>query len=258
MKDHKALPKKSTSLVIGRNAVSELLDRPDAQSRVVKAYIQKHEQGADATGAAILSTIKRMRIPTVEMHRGELASLCDSQGHQGFVLEVHPRQTLDLHGLLELAQSFDTGMIVALDGVQDPQNLGSILRACECLGVKAVFWSHNRGVGLTSTVSKVSAGASEIVPIATVSNLRDAIEKLKKEGFWSVASVISDDAEKLSSFSYPDKTCLILGSEGDGVKALLAKEADFRVYIQQFGIVDSLNVSQAAAVFLAEFARQKL
>lgn len=257
MKDHRPLPKKSTSYIVGRNAVSDFLNDPENATRIIKAYVQSQEK-SDSTGASILSTIRRMKISTVEMPKGELTALCDSHGHQGFVLEVKPRPTLDLQGLIELAKGFETGLFVALDEVQDPQNLGSILRAAECLGAKAVFWSHNRGVGLTSTVNKVSAGASEIIPIATVSNLRDAIEKLKKEGFWSVASVISDDAEKLSSFSFPEKTCLILGSEGDGVKPLLAKEADFRVYIQQYGVVDSLNVSQAASVFLAEFARQKL
>ena len=141
-----------------------------------------------------------------------------------------------------------------LDSIFDPQNVGAILRSCECFGVDAVIISKIRGCSITPTVTKTSVGATELVPIAEVSNLTTTIEKFQKAGYWAVTAEISDKAIPLNTFEYPEKTVLILGSEGKGVQKIISKKADFHVFIPMLGRIDSLNVSQAAAVFMHSYS----
>lgn len=242
-------------VVMGRNASREMLQRN--QERVVRCF-SAMASGGDKVGKDLLSAAHARGVTVIELDRDRMDELCGGGVHQGICLEVREREFWDLPALLHAVSQKERSVVLALDNIQDPQNLGSILRAAECFGVDAVMWSKNRGSDLTAAAAKVSVGASEIVPIAKVSNLRDALMKLKSEGFWVVAAVIAEDAQRISSFVFPEKTVLVMGSEGDGIQPLIAKEADFRVYIQQHGVIDSLNVSQATAVFLSEFCRQRM
>lgn len=168
--------------------------------------------------------------------------------HQGIVVEVKPKPFLELSEVKE-------GPIVALDGVLDPQNVGAILRSASCFGVKAVIWSKNRSSGVTPVVSKVSAGGSELVSLCPVSNLAQALKKLKEQGFWIVVSSMS--GQSLKDSDIPAPFVLVLGSEEDGVSRLVSDLADFNVSISTDPKgVESLNVSAAAAVLLYELTRQ--
>jgi 23S rRNA (guanosine2251-2'-O)-methyltransferase len=131
-----------------------------------------------------------------------------------------------------------------------------VLRSAECLGVSGAIWSWNRGASLTPAVTKVSMGASELVPIVQVANLAEAVRRLKQADFWVVASAVHGDAVPLPAFDFPARTALILGSEGEGIQPLLLKEADFTVHIPMTGRLESLNVAQAATVFLYEWSRR--
>lgn len=144
-------------------------------------------------------------------------------------------------------------MIVALDGVSDPQNLGSVLRAAECFGAHAVLFPKDRGALVTPTVTKVSAGASEVVPWYAVSNLADWLQHAKDSGYWIVATTVGEEAQDLFAFDWPEKSIIVMGAEGKGIRLLTAKRADFFVTIPMSGRVDSLNISQAAAVVLASY-----
>ena len=142
-----------------------------------------------------------------------------------------------------------------LDSIMDPHNFGAILRAAECFGVDAVLWSKNRGCDITPVVAKVSVGASELLPLVPVSNLAQALERLKDAGVWSIAADVSPEAQPIDQFEFPTKSLILLGSEGEGLQPLLLREAEFKITIPLHGKIDSLNVSQAAAVMLAAARR---
>ena len=147
----------------------------------------------------------------------------------------------------------DSSLILILDSIFDPQNFGSILRASECMGADAVIYSKNRGSSLTPSAAKASSGASELIPLIEVSNLAETVRKLKKNDYSVITAEIKKEAKDIRHFSFPKKTALIMGSEGKGVQPLLSKMADCSVYIPMFGKIDSLNVMQAAVVFLAKY-----
>ena len=236
----------------GRNAVRQLIKH--APERIVSLMVADSVDRMDRTGAELFEEIKEKRISFTLSNYDQLQKLF--RHHQGFVAEVKPLQSFDLKALEDFAAGIDEGVILALDGVQDPQNLGSILRAADSFGVSCVVWSKNRSAPVTDSVSSASAGALQFVQTAVVSNLREALVRLKKLGFASVATIIGDEAMDLYSFTFPPRTILILGGESDGVQQLIAKESDHKVYVQQHGVVDSLNVGQATAVFLNEYRRQ--
>jgi 23S rRNA (guanosine2251-2'-O)-methyltransferase len=159
----------------------------------------------------------------------------------------------DLKDFISATGADEKCLIVALDSIHDPQNLGSIFRAAECFGANALLSSHNRGAPTTPVVSKVSSGASELVEHLQVANLIDALRKLKEANFWIVAANVDASAQELGSFDFPARSVILLGSEGEGIQPLALKNADFSVYIRMLGRIDSLNVSQASAVFLSAY-----
>ena len=186
----------------------------------------------------------------------ELNKLVQSDSHQVIIAEVMDQQ-FSFKDCLDHLKSLEKSVVVLLDSIQDPQNMGAIMRACECFGVDWILHTKNRGTPITAVVSKVSMGASEIVPHCEVSNGVDAIKKLQAEGFWIASLELTDKAESIYSFDFPDKICLVFGSEGEGVKTLLSKTSDFHLIIPMMGKIDSLNVSQASAVVLAQLRSKR-
>ncbi len=238
---------RNKNYIIGRNCIQEVLKL--SPERILS--ITTDHKADDP----LILELKRLKVPVFEKRTKALDDLCDSTSHQGYVAEVTKRDPIHIEDIIEFSKEKKRSLVVMLDSIFDPQNVGAILRACECFGVDGVIYSKNKGCSITPTVSKTSVGASEIVPIAEVSNLSTTIEKFQKNGFWSVSAEISDKAVSLTKFEFPEKTLLILGSEGKGVQKLVSKNADFHVYIPMMGQIDSLNVSQAAAVFLSHFQK---
>lgn len=157
----------------------------------------------------------------------------------------------------EILESLDRGsLVLLLDGVEDPRNLGAILRTAECSGVDGVFLPERRAVGLTDTVAKSSAGALEHVKVAKVTNLNRLIEDLKARGIWIVGTSV-DTQTPYTDWDWTLPTALILGSEGHGLHQLVARNCDALVRIPMYGKIDSLNVSVAAGVILFEARRQR-
>lgn len=187
----------------------------------------------------------------------ELTALSGTESHQGIVLRRSAREDLTVQSLVSLLEGIEgPGIVLAFDGITDPQNTGALLRAAECFSALAVLWSKNRSPGITPVVTKTSAGAAELIPTAPVSNLSDALSKLKKVGFWTVAAGRGEGAAPLHEFSFPERTVLILGAEGGGISEKVLKGADFQVWISTSGSLDSLNVSQAGAVLLHHYRVQ--
>lgn len=174
--------------------------------------------------------------------------------HQGVLAFVSSAEYEDAEKLLEKIFAQENALILILDGIEDPRNLGAILRTAECAGVNGVFIPEHRAVGLTETVVKTSAGATEYIRIAKVKNLNRLLEQLKKNNIW----IVGADSEAKMNYTDWDwnlKTALVLGSEGRGLRRLVAENCDALVKIPMQGNVQSLNVSVACGILLFEALR---
>lgn len=184
-------------------------------------------------------------------HLSRLAG--DDANHQGVAAIAAAAEYVPVE---EIFESTGDALIVVLDGVEDPRNLGAVLRTAECAAADGVIIPERRAVGLTETVAKSSAGASEHVKVAKVSNLNRLIEDLKRRGIWVVGT--SGDAEtRYTDWDWKQPSALVLGAEGGGLHRLVRENCDVLVKIPMYGKIDSLNVSVAAGVVLFEARRQR-
>ena len=177
--------------------------------------------------------------------------------HQGIVGYFSPLQTLELEALIEQAyQSCPHPAVVLADEIQDPQNLGALIRSAWVLGLQGLVLPRHRSAPLNETVAKCSAGAIESLPIASVSNLKQGAEILKEKGFWIVGIDMEGD-RACYEFDFNTPVALIIGGEEKGVRPILKKNCDFTVSIPMAGELDSLNASTAAAIVFYEIQRQR-
>ena len=232
--------KQSENLIYGRNPVKEAL----RSNRVVKIYTT-----SNFSDATILPLIKQSKAVVNYVTPKELDESC-SGVHQGIAAEVKPYSYASMEQILHAAKQEKKPIIVLLDGINDPHNLGAILRSCDVFGVTGVIMSKHNQVMLNATVAKTSAGAINFVPVALVSNLNNAIRTLKDNGFWIVSSDGSGTTD-YTQVKYDFPTALVVGSEGQGISQLVLKNSDFIVKIPMYGKVNSLNASVAAGIFLA-------
>lgn len=195
-------------------------------------------------------------IPLARVSANELLSITGSPNHQGLAALVGPFPYVELSDVLS-ASPYPPGPVLILDEIQDPTNLGSILRSGECLGAAAVVLSKDRSVAVTPAVEKTSSGAAAHVPLARVVNLVRAMNELKGAGYWIYAT---DSRAKEACFAtdLTGRLALVLGSEGKGIRRLVREKCDAALSIPMAGQVGSLNVSQTAAILLAEALRQRL
>jgi 23S rRNA (guanosine2251-2'-O)-methyltransferase len=192
-----------------------------------------------------------------ERERAELDALCGepSARHQGVVAVAGELEYLEIEDVLDAIVD-KPALLVVLDSVQDPHNLGAIIRSASVFGADAVIIPRDRAVSVTPVVVKASAGATEHMPIAKVTNLARTLEQLKEAGVWTVAAV-AGDAQEPWKIDLTGSIALVLGAEGKGLRPLVAKGCDFRAQIPMSGQVASLNVSVAAGALLYEAVRQR-
>ncbi len=226
-------------LIMGKNCVETVLKKEP--QRIVTLFSSKKMDDP------LLAAAQKEGVEVKFIGKHQLDKLVESDSHQSYVAQVRPRKQPDLKAFLEE----DHQLVLMLDAINDPQNLGALLRAAECFGVDAVIWSKNRGCSLTPSATKASVGASELVPLIIVSNLAETVRRFQEEGYTAVTAEIDDHAKPLWNYTFPEKTLLIMGSEGEGVQPLISKLANEKVYIPMAGTIDSLNVSQAASVLLS-------
>lgn len=240
------------NLIYGVLPVLELL-RADRR-RIEKIYVASGAR--ERRLAEIISTAGKNNIQYQKVARRDLDALVESgANHQGVVAVVSAADYFDPDQLIEKLVNQDRSLTVILDGVLDPRNLGAILRTAECAGVTGVFIPERRATGLTDTVAKTSAGASEYVRVAKVTNINRLIDQLKEHNIWVVGA--SGDAEiEYTEWDWGQKTALVLGGEGKGLHRLTAEKCDVLVKIPLRGRIESLNVSVAAGVLLFEANRQ--
>jgi 23S rRNA (guanosine2251-2'-O)-methyltransferase len=235
--------------VPGERAVVELL-RADPR-RVRKLMLL----AGRAPAAQELATARG--VPAVVCTPDELDEVIPLELARGVVAIARPPKAHDLRDLLDVtAVEGKRRLLVALDGVQDPHNLGAILRSAEFFGAGGVFWARDRSAPVTPVVVRASAGASERLPLCQVTNLARALAEVKEAGFWVVGTVAEGGADlrRLAADGLPDAVVVVLGSEGTGLRRLTRESCDFLATIPGAGGVASLNVSAAAAVTLAALA----
>ena len=238
-------------IVAGRNAVRELLG---TERDVEKIYVQSAER--EGSIKLLVALAREKKIPVVEVDRQKLDVISGGAVHQGIVAIASERNYYSIDEILEYAeQKGEKPFLVMLDGVEDPHNLGAIIRSAECLGVHGIIIPKRRSVGLTQTVAKASAGAVEYMRVARVTNLSVTIDELKERGLWFYAADMGDTEYYKADMR--GAACIVLGSEGFGISRLVREKCDFTVSIPLMGRVNSMNVSCAAAVILAEAARQR-
>jgi len=203
----------------------------------------------------IIELCRSRSIPFSRISRDNFAKYVDpGVNHQGVLAFTAAADYVDVDAILEGAK--DRSLILILDGVEDPRNLGAILRVAECAGVDGVVIPERRAVGLTDTVARSSAGAIEYVKVAKATNLNRFIEELKRRDIW-VVGTDADAKMEYSEWDWSRPSALVLGGEGSGLHRLVAENCDVLVKIPMYGKIDSLNVSVAGGVILFEAKRQR-
>ncbi len=241
------VPQESENLIAGRNAVRELLK---SGKTIDKLYILKGAR--DGLLTVIFAEATRAGVPVVESDRAALDRM--AAANQGVIAQIPEREYASLEDIIALAaERGEAPFVVILDCVSDPHNLGAIIRSAECAGCHGVIIPKRRSALLTPSAVKASAGAVEHIPVCKVANLSSAIEYLKQNGLWIYA--LEADGQPYDGIDYKGGCALVLGSEGEGVSRLVRENCDFVVSIPMRGKVNSLNVSNAAAVVLFEAAK---
>jgi len=237
----------------GIHAVREALESGRALERIVIARGRHGDRLEE-----IVTKARERGVPVRFEERAIVDRLAGTPQHQGVVAMAAAKHTLDLEDLLKIAPkgSSAPGLLVVLDGVEDPHNLGAVIRSALAAGASGIILPDRRAAGLNETVARAAAGALEHLPVARVVNIARAMEQLKEAGYWTVG--LDERAErKHVDVDYKGAIAIVLGGEGAGLHELVRKRCDFLVSIPTTGPVRSLNVSVAAGVVLFEAVRQR-
>lgn len=219
--------------VFGKNVFNEL--REDV-SKIKKVYLANNFNDKD-----IISFIQNNKISYTMMDIKKMDKIVDGK-HQGIIIEIDDYKYVDYQNMI------NDNVVVMLDHLEDPHNFGAIIRTCEAAGIKSIIIPKDRSVAVTSTVMRTSSGALEYVNIAQVNNLVNTINYFKDNGFFVYAADM--DGENYKQVNYADKVLLIIGSEGNGIGRLVKQNCDEILAIPQYGKVNSLNASVAAAILI--------
>jgi len=240
-----------TGFIFGRNNVIEALK---SERQIDKVFVS---DGSGGSIGKIISLASEKRIPIIRMSMSKLDSKFPDQNHQGVAAAVAVRDYSSIDDILELAnERNESPFIIIADEIVDPHNLGAIIRSAECFGAHGVIISKRRAVGLTASVEKAAGGALNYLPVAKVTNLASAIDDLKKQGLW-IYCCDMDGKNTYFEQDYDGPVALVVGSEGNGVSALIKKKCDFVVSIPMRGKVSCLNASVAASIVMQEIAKNR-
>lgn len=238
-------------IVYGINAVTEALRGNRKASELFLAG-----NPDDRRVARIVKLAGERGVPVRMRQKQDLSRIAGTDHHQGVVLGVEPFPYAEIEDIIARTSEPSDQLVLLLDSVQDPANLGSLVRSAACAGVAGVVITKDRSVGVTPAVERVSAGAVETVPIARVANLVQAMERLKEAGFWIYG--LSDEASSnLYGQKFSGKVALLVGSEGEGIRPLVRKGCDVILSIPMRGGVSSLNAAVAGSLALFEVVRQR-
>jgi 23S rRNA (guanosine2251-2'-O)-methyltransferase len=225
-------------LVYGKNVVKELLDN---KRKIEKAYVYE-----DFSDENLIFSLQKQNIRIEYCPKKKLDSLANGL-HQGIIVSIPDYEFSSLDDLTNNLNN--KGFIVMLDHLEDPHNLGAIIRTCEAAGVNGIIIPKDRSVDVNSTVMKVSAGALDNIKICSVTNLNNAIKVLKDIGYWIIGTEMNADKNYMD-VNYDMPVCIVVGNEGTGMSRLVRESCDFIVSIPMYGKVNSLNASVAAGIII--------
>lgn len=238
------------NIIYGRNSVLEML-------KAGKRTVNKIMIAQTARGAAITEIVNLAKSKGIAIHSVPPEKLDKySENSQGIAAEVSPMEYLEIEDLISKAKLSKNPLLVLLDGIEDPHNLGAIIRNCVAFGADGVIIPKWRASGVTETVSKSSAGAIEHIPVSRVINTNQTIDLLKESGFWIAGA--ENGGQLLEEAKLPFPLVIVIGSEGFGLHQLTKKNCDFLISIPQTNTISSLNASCASAVILYEVSKKRI
>ena len=237
------------NVVVGRNAVAELLRSGAPVEKILAS-------GREGSVTAIVAEARRAGIPVLDAAPDALNRIACGENHQGIVAVTAEKAYSTVEDMLALAaERGEKPLLVICDGIEDPHNLGAVIRCAECAGAHGVIIPERRACGLTPAVTKASAGAILHMAVAKVTNIANTVETLKKAGVWTFAAEAGGQDFYEVDWDLP--CAIVLGGEDSGVSRLVRERCDFTVSIPMYGKVNSLNVSTAASVLLCHAARMQ-
>ncbi|GAB2637876.1 23S rRNA (guanosine(2251)-2'-O)-methyltransferase RlmB [Vibrio panuliri] len=243
----------SNEFLYGIHAVKAVLDREP--ERFIEAFVLKGRQ--DERLLPILNELQRCGVSIQQMVRKTLDDKAQGANHQGIIARVKPAKQLNENDLDDILAQHEQPLLLVLDGVTDPHNLGACLRNADAAGVAAVIVPKDRSAPMTATVSKVACGAAEIVPLIRVTNLARTMRSLQEQGVWFVGTA-GEATHDIYQAKLTGKLAIVMGAEGDGMRRLTRETCDDLIKIPMAGTVSSLNVSVASGICLFEAVRQRL
>ena len=251
MKNSTRRPANDRYVLYGVNPIIEALRSNRAPDEITIA-----EGARDERLHELIELARQRGVPVGRARRNELDRAAGNTHHQGVTAHMAPPKYADADDLLESAAQHPCPLLLVLDGIEDPRNLGAIIRTAECGGASGVFIPERRAAGLNETVAKASAGAVSYLPVARVTNLSVLIRQLKERNVWVVGTA-ADARTDYSEWDWTRPSAIVLGGEGTGLHRLVRENCDALVRIPVHGKIESLNVSVAAGIILYEALRQR-
>lgn len=239
----------AANLIVGRNPVTEALK----SGREIDKLLVSATEGSMIK---ILAQAKEKGIPVMKVEKAALDRIAPGQAHQGVAAYISPYEYAELDDIFAKADAAgEEPFIIILDNLEDPHNLGAIMRTAECAGAHGIIIPKRRACGLTDVVAKASAGAIEYMPCVKVTNIAQTIEELKEKGIWVAACDMG--GQEYYKADLTGKLAVVVGSEGFGISKLVREKCDFVVSMPMLGKITSLNASNAAAVIIYEVRKQR-
>ena len=231
-------------LVYGKNVVNEVLDN---NTKIYKVFLD-----INFDDKQLLNKIDKKNLHKYHIDKNKLDKMCKNSVNQGIALDIEEYKYLNID---DIVKDEKANFIVMLDSLEDPHNFGAIIRTCECAGVNYIIIPKNRSVSVNSTVYKTASGALSHMKIVEVVNLSNTIRKLQDLGYWVYAA--EADGKDYRNIDFKGKTCLVIGSEGHGIKQVIRNTCDEVVSLTQKGKINSLNASVAAGILIYEIMKYK-
>lgn len=245
-------PELPEDMLAGRNAVMEALKGSSRINRLMVA-----DGSSEGSIRELIAVAKEKGVPVQFLERSKLDSMAKGIRHQGVLAQVSPVEYVELEDILSKArEKQEDPFIILLDELEDPHNLGAILRSADAAGAHGVLIPKRRSCSLSATVAKTSAGAVEHVPVARIGNIVQTIKALKEEGLWVAGADM--DGKNYYEADLTGPLLLVVGSEGQGIGRLVKEQCDFIVRIPMLGAINSLNASVAGSVLMFEVTKQRL
>lgn len=239
-------------IVYGKNVFSALQEEPQS---VLELYVLSSSRDPKIQ-AALKNLPGSVCLKTLS--RKEMDRICDGGVHNGIAAKIKDIPYASLDEIIEKAKGKGNhALIVALDGIQDPHNVGAILRSCDAAGADGTLICKHNAAGLTPAAVKASTGAALTIPVAQVNSMASALQKLKEEGFWVAGTDFDKESIDYRKGNYDSPIVLVIGNEGKGMSASVKKQCDFKLHLPMRGSVQSLNASVAAGILLYEIQSQR-